>query len=41
MLYSALTNWRDYMMRIEEEEEREKAELERLEKIKQENEQLT
>jgi len=36
MLYNALTNWRDYMMRIEEEEEREKAELERLEKIKQE-----
>jgi hypothetical protein len=36
MLYSALANWREYMERIRKYEEEEKAELERLEKIKQE-----
>ena len=34
MLYSALANWREYMERMRKYEEEEKAELERLEKIK-------
>jgi predicted nucleic acid-binding protein len=37
MLYSALANWREYMERMRKYKEEEKAELERLEKIKQKN----
>ena len=37
MLYSALANWREYMERMRKYEEEKKAELEKLEKIKQEN----
>jgi len=37
MLYSALANWREYIERRRKYEEEEKAELERLEKTKQEN----